>query len=430
MLSKLTNAWHPLRHHRRPHLRPLHHAGRRALAPLPHLRTSRTAVRSWPVSPLLTLKQRLHEILADDIGSIPPRLQPIHDALAGTERAGTTMRWLSKRIVSTVLSDLGSGRRHLTHEALDELPEGEVVEHIRWATARRLLHDDTLKSEDRFAACCCSSAPSGPPRSRGSPSTTSRRRTEPSASASAPSRSSFPHPLLNWPSTGRGSPQPCRPRPDRLCLAVPRRPDRPPDQRLGHGRTAPRMTSGLPRVSTTVRTCRAPCASRGPDGEGGPRSRAHRQSAPVETGPPSRLPRRPARRRSRLAADRTSPACAPPARGGARPGDQLDPVGRDTGGFVGVFFQPFLCCLYLARVLAVLDVVAAVRRDDCHGWPLLRHVLLINPRFSSAAAVWMAFGGEPRSQKHRDLSQHRGLPLRQRALHGPGLGSVQGGASR
>ncbi|GEC10633.1 hypothetical protein SSP24_82880 [Streptomyces spinoverrucosus] len=41
------------------------------------------------------------------------------------------MRWLSKRIVSTVLSDLGSGRRHLTHEALDELPEGKVVEHIR-----------------------------------------------------------------------------------------------------------------------------------------------------------------------------------------------------------------------------------------------------------------------------------------------------------
>ncbi|WP_406471047.1 hypothetical protein OH738_36200 [Streptomyces hirsutus] len=41
------------------------------------------------------------------------------------------MRWLSKGIVSTVLSDLGSGRRPLTHEALDELPEGKVVEHLR-----------------------------------------------------------------------------------------------------------------------------------------------------------------------------------------------------------------------------------------------------------------------------------------------------------
>ncbi|MFD0297398.1 hypothetical protein [Streptomyces sp. NPDC127118] len=41
------------------------------------------------------------------------------------------MRWLSGGIVSTVLSDLGSGRRLLTHEALDELPEDKVVEHIR-----------------------------------------------------------------------------------------------------------------------------------------------------------------------------------------------------------------------------------------------------------------------------------------------------------
>lgn len=76
-------------------------------------------------------KQRLHEILSDTTGSILPELQPLHDALASTERAGTAMRWLSKGIVATVLSDLGSGRRPLTHEALDELPEGKVVEHIR-----------------------------------------------------------------------------------------------------------------------------------------------------------------------------------------------------------------------------------------------------------------------------------------------------------
>ncbi|MDX3777010.1 site-specific integrase [Streptomyces europaeiscabiei] len=81
--------------------------------------------------PRCTLKLRLHELLADDASSIPSKLQPLHDALAGTERAGTAMRWLSQGIVSTVLSDLGSGRRPLTHEALDELPEGKVVEHIR-----------------------------------------------------------------------------------------------------------------------------------------------------------------------------------------------------------------------------------------------------------------------------------------------------------
>ncbi|MEV0942986.1 hypothetical protein AB0I90_21755 [Micromonospora wenchangensis] len=78
-----------------------------------------------------TLKQRLHELLADDSGSIPPKSQALNDALAKTERVGTAMRWLAGGIVSTVLSDLGSGHRPLTHEALDELPAGKVVEHLR-----------------------------------------------------------------------------------------------------------------------------------------------------------------------------------------------------------------------------------------------------------------------------------------------------------
>ncbi|MFD7163720.1 site-specific integrase [Streptomyces violascens] len=88
-------------------------------------------LRSSGPCPRCTLKQRLHELLANGPDSIPPKLQALHDALAGTERAATGLRWLSGGIVSTVLSDLGSGRRPLTHEALDELPEGKVVEHIR-----------------------------------------------------------------------------------------------------------------------------------------------------------------------------------------------------------------------------------------------------------------------------------------------------------
>ena len=88
-------------------------------------------LRSSGPCPRCTLKQRLHELLAGGSGFIPPRLHALHDALAGTERAATALRWLSGGIVSTVLSDLGSGRRPLTHQALDELPEGKVVEHIR-----------------------------------------------------------------------------------------------------------------------------------------------------------------------------------------------------------------------------------------------------------------------------------------------------------
>ncbi len=81
--------------------------------------------------PCCTLEQRLHELLANDAGGIPPKLQALNDTLAEIERVGTAVRWLSGGIVSTVVSDLGSGRRSLTHEALDELPVSKVVEHIR-----------------------------------------------------------------------------------------------------------------------------------------------------------------------------------------------------------------------------------------------------------------------------------------------------------
>ncbi|MFD7518205.1 hypothetical protein ACFRKD_21075 [Streptomyces niveus] len=70
-------------------------------------------------------------------------LQALHDALTGTERAGTAMRRLSKDIVSTVLSDLASGRRPVSHEALDALPEGKVVEHIRSGTSRWSASNDS-----------------------------------------------------------------------------------------------------------------------------------------------------------------------------------------------------------------------------------------------------------------------------------------------
>ncbi|MCX4853774.1 site-specific integrase [Streptomyces canus] len=91
-----------------------------------------------------TLRQRLHELLADGTGAIPPKLLPLHDALAGTDRAATAMRWLAGGIVATVLSDLGSGRHPLTHKALDELPEGKVVEHIRSV----LVATDVLPARD------------------------------------------------------------------------------------------------------------------------------------------------------------------------------------------------------------------------------------------------------------------------------------------
>ncbi|MGW3971010.1 hypothetical protein ACWEFD_17130 [Streptomyces ardesiacus] len=76
-----------------------------------------------------TLKQRLYDVLADEAGAKPPKLHAFHDALNSTERASTVML-APKGVVSTILLDRASGRRPLTHEALAELPEGKVVEHI------------------------------------------------------------------------------------------------------------------------------------------------------------------------------------------------------------------------------------------------------------------------------------------------------------
>ncbi|MEV1006196.1 hypothetical protein [Streptomyces sp. NPDC049881] len=66
-----------------------------------------------------------------DTAAVPPKLQGLHDALAGTQRTATSMSWLSKEVVSTGLSNLASGRRPLIHEALDELPDSKAVEHVR-----------------------------------------------------------------------------------------------------------------------------------------------------------------------------------------------------------------------------------------------------------------------------------------------------------
>ena len=77
------------------------------------------------------LNHRLGELLTSPSGTIAPELQALHDALAGTERAATALRWLSDGIVSTVLADLGSARRPPTHQALDDLPAGKTIEHLR-----------------------------------------------------------------------------------------------------------------------------------------------------------------------------------------------------------------------------------------------------------------------------------------------------------
>jgi hypothetical protein len=75
------------------------------------------------------VRQQLRELLGDEAGRIRPHLQALHDALAATDRTSTVTAWLDSASAST-LRGLDAGER-LTHAALDELPDGKPVEHLR-----------------------------------------------------------------------------------------------------------------------------------------------------------------------------------------------------------------------------------------------------------------------------------------------------------
>ena len=78
-----------------------------------------------------TLRQRLHDLLSDATGAIHPRLQGLHDHLAGHERPDTVLVWLGKDTVSTTVAELATGQRPLTHEALDQMPDSRPLQHLR-----------------------------------------------------------------------------------------------------------------------------------------------------------------------------------------------------------------------------------------------------------------------------------------------------------
>ena len=77
------------------------------------------------------LQRRLRQLLAGDSGEIRPELQGLYDNLAGYPRPATVLGWLRKSAAVTVLSELGAGKRPLTHAALDELADSKPIRHLR-----------------------------------------------------------------------------------------------------------------------------------------------------------------------------------------------------------------------------------------------------------------------------------------------------------
>jgi hypothetical protein len=99
------------------------------------------------------LRGRLLELLGDESGQIRPELQALHDNLATYQRPTTVLRWLDKDTAAAVLREIGVGRRPLTHAALDELPDGKPIAHLRSilvATGALPVRDEHLARLERW----------------------------------------------------------------------------------------------------------------------------------------------------------------------------------------------------------------------------------------------------------------------------------------
>jgi len=99
------------------------------------------------------LDRRLRELLTGPDGTIHPALDPLHQALAATKPPGTALRWLAKDLVSTLLADLATGRRQLTHAELDSLPPSLALAHLRSvlvATATLAPRDEQMARLERL----------------------------------------------------------------------------------------------------------------------------------------------------------------------------------------------------------------------------------------------------------------------------------------
>lgn len=77
------------------------------------------------------INRRLNELLGSPSDALHPGLEALRHNIATTEHPITANRWLNKPSVSPVLSDLAAGRRALTHQALDELPDSPPLAHLR-----------------------------------------------------------------------------------------------------------------------------------------------------------------------------------------------------------------------------------------------------------------------------------------------------------
>lgn len=118
-----------------------------------------TCQATWQLSPRpcqrCVLDQQVRELLGDNDGRVRPDLAPLQQALAGIQRPHTALTWLSSRAVRMILAEISRGQGCLTHEALDELPAGKTLDHLRSvlvATGALPDRDERLVKLERWIA--------------------------------------------------------------------------------------------------------------------------------------------------------------------------------------------------------------------------------------------------------------------------------------
>lgn len=106
-----------------------------------HARCRRTTPDRAPICFRCQLDRRLHQLLAGPDGAIPARLGRLHQAILEVDNPVTALGWLGRSPAVAVLHRLASGELALTHEALDELPRGFALDHLRQLVVSGALPD-------------------------------------------------------------------------------------------------------------------------------------------------------------------------------------------------------------------------------------------------------------------------------------------------
>ena len=90
---------------------------------------------TWMLSPRpcqrCILGRHARQLLGNEAGQVRPGLGPLLKALTDAERPDTAVTWLRQPGVREILSAIGRQDRAVTHEALDEMPPGKTLAHLR-----------------------------------------------------------------------------------------------------------------------------------------------------------------------------------------------------------------------------------------------------------------------------------------------------------